>query len=157
MDTADLHARILAFLRGELALTGHQVCVSLELELAPTAQGFRPQQLKKWIRESQPELFEGGLETEKLVAAIVQLADDDVETQPAGKYRYVLRTHQHLGGRSTLSFSLSPTQRYDGGDDSTALVASAGQKIDGNAMATAILGKHSGELYASTCSSPSCR
>ena len=145
MDTADLHARILAFLRGELALTGHQVCVSLELELAPTAQGFRPQQLKKWIRESQPELFEGGLETEKLVTTILQMADDDVETQSPGKYRYVVRTLQRLGERSTVSFSLSPTYRGGADDDSTALTV-AGQKIDGNAAATAILGRHAGDL-----------
>ena len=148
MDTADLHARILTFLRGELALTGHQVMISLELELAPSVQGARPQQLKKWIRESQPELFEGGLETEKLASAIIQLADDDVETQQLGKYRYVLRSHQHLGGRSTLSFSLSPTYRHDGPDgaESTTALMAAGQKLDGNAAATMILGKHAGDL-----------
>lgn len=149
MHTGDLHAKILTFLRGELALTGHQVMVALELELAPQIQGVRAQQLKKWVRESQPEVFEGGMETEKLVSQIIQLADDDVETQAPGKYRYIVRTHQHLGERSTLPFSLSPSMRHGNGQDdesTTTLMTSSGHKIDANAATTMVLGKHAGDL-----------
>jgi len=107
--TEDLHGKILAFLAGELARKEGRQCTGVDLLYTPGG-GYRDEPIRKWVRTDEPELFEFQ-GAEGLVSTILEIAEEEVNAKPAGRHRFIIRTHQHLGGRATTSFVLSPT--YD--------------------------------------------
>lgn len=108
--TEDLHGKIMAFLAGEFARKEGRQCVGIDLIYTP-GDGYRDEPIRKWVRPDDPELFEmPGVEG--LVSTILQIAEDEVDAKTSGRHRFVLRTHQHLGGRATMTFALST--RYVG-------------------------------------------
>ena len=111
--TEDLHGKILAFLVGEFARKEGRQCTGVDLLYAP-GEGYRDEPIRKWVRTDEPELFEFQ-GAEGLVSTILEIAEGEVDAKPSGRHRFVVRTHQHLGGRATMSFALSPT--YVGGGD----------------------------------------
>jgi hypothetical protein len=121
-DNVELHSKILTFLAGEFARKEERQCISVDLHFAP-GNGFKEEPLRKWVRAEEPELFGDFIKIEDLVKTIIEIAEGEADAKPAGRHRFVIRTHQHVGGRQTFSFALSPT--YNGSDD-TALVASGG-------------------------------
>jgi len=122
-DNAELHSKILTFLAGEFARKEGRQCVGVDLLFAP-GNGFREEEIRKWVRHDEPDFFDSFVKIEELVKMIVDIAEGEADAKPAGKHRFVIRTHQHMGGRGMHSFALSPT--YSGSSDETALVAGGG-------------------------------
>lgn len=116
-------SKILTFLVDEFGRKDGRQCVGVELLYTPP-NGFRDEQIRKWVRADDPELFESFINTEKLVSTIIEIAEGDADTKPAGKHRFVVRTHQHMGGRAQHPFALSPS--YNGGGEEVALAMGGG-------------------------------
>lgn len=113
------HAKAFAFLAGALALTEHQTAIRIDLSYAP-AGGYRADPLRSWTREGTPEYFAGEdgkpnqVFTERLTAEIFEIAEDHADTYGAGRHRFVVRIHQHMGGRMTHAFAILPS--FSGGE-----------------------------------------
>lgn len=114
--TEDLHDKILAFLTGELARKEGYQCTGVDLLYAP-GEGYRDEPIRKWVRADDSELFDLP-DVERLVVMILKIAEDEVDAKPIGRHRFVVRTHQHFGGRATHSFALSPPYVGGSGKDS---------------------------------------
>ena len=145
-DNAELHAKILQFLMAEWSRKDNRQLVSVELIYAPGG-GFREEPIRKWVRADEPDFFAEFVNVEKLVTQILEIAEGEVDAKPAGKHRFVLRTHQHLGERANMSFPLSPS--YIGGDE-TSLVPNGGggggSRGGGDVAAAQILASNNGQL-----------
>lgn len=122
-ENAELHGRVLGFLMTEWARKDNRQLVGVDLLYSP-GQGFRDEERRKWERADEPEFFAEFVNIEKLVSQIVEFAEGEADSMPAGKHRFVLRCRQHGGNKPTMSFSLSPG--YRGASDDTALVSSGG-------------------------------
>ena len=146
-DNAELHSKILAFLAGEFARKEIRQCTGVDLLYAPS-NGYRDEEIRKWVRADEPELFENLVNVENLVTSIIEIAEGEADARLAGKHRFVIRTHQHGGSRPTMSFALSPG--YRGGDDEAALVPSGGGSGGGglkaDVVAMQVLAGHSGQF-----------
>lgn len=105
-DNVELPGKILQFLMTEWTRKDSRQLVSVELLYAPGG-GFREEPLRKWVRADDPDFF-AEFTASKLVAQIIEIAEEEVDCKPVGRHRFVLRTQQHLGGRANLSFPLSP-------------------------------------------------
>jgi len=105
-DNAELPGKILQFLMTEWARKDNRQLVAVELIYAPGG-GFREEPIRKWMRADEPDFFTA-VNIEKLVAQIIEITEEEADSKPAGKHRFVIRTHQHLGERATMSFPLSP-------------------------------------------------
>jgi hypothetical protein len=138
-DNAELHNKILTFLAGEFARKDGRQCVGVDLFYAP-GNGFRDEEIRRWERTDEPELFDNFINIEKLAKLIVEIAEGEADAKPAGKHRFIARTRQHMGSRAVQSFALSPG--FSGGDEA-ALVASGGA---GRQDATGVLMNHAGQL-----------
>jgi len=121
-DNTELHAKILGFLMGEWARKDNRQLVGVDLLFAPGG-GFRDEEVRKWVRADEPDFFAEFVNIEKLVTQILEIAEGEADAKPAGKHRFVVRTHQHLGGRANMSFALSPGYT---GSDKTALMSNGG-------------------------------
>ena len=144
-DNAELHAKILQFLMAEWARKDNRQLVSVELIYAPGG-GFREEPIRKWVRADEPDFFAEFVNIEKLVIQIIEIAEGEVDAKPAGKHRFVVRTHQHLGERASMSFPLAPS--YTGGDE-TSLVPNGGgggSRGGGEIAAAQILASNNGQL-----------
>jgi hypothetical protein len=115
-DNAEHHGKILGFLMAEWARKDNRQLIAVDLLYAPGG-GFKDEEIRKWIRADEPELFAEFVNIEKFVAQIVEIAEGEADAKPAGKHRFIIRTHQHGSGRATHSFALSPS--YRGGDELT--------------------------------------
>jgi hypothetical protein len=117
-DIAEIHAKLSAFLAGELARKEGRQCIGVDLRHAP-GYGCRPEEIHKWARVDQPELFD---DVEQLVAQIVAFAMDeaDAKVEP-GKHRFVVMTRQFHNDRATHSFKLSPHYSGSAGDEAVAV------------------------------------
>lgn len=117
MSTSEeLFQGILGFLIEEFRRSGGRQCVRLELQHAPT--GYRPDVITSWDRSDDPALFElsENLEPiEGLAAQIVKRAEEEADSYGSGTHRFLLITHQQLGGRGRKSFSIAAS--FIGGDD----------------------------------------
>lgn len=138
-DNVELYGKVLSFLAGEFARKEGRQCVGFDLFYAP-GNGFREEEVRKWVRADEPELFDDFVKLEELVKKIIDIAEGEADAKPAGKHRFVIRTHQHLGGRGMLSFALSP--QFSGNPDETSLVPSGG----GAGGQANILAQHSNQL-----------
>jgi hypothetical protein len=138
-DNAEIHGKILGFLMAEWARKDNRQLISVALLYAP-GNGFKDEEIRKWVRADEPELFAEFVNVEKLVAQIVEIAEGEADAKPAGKHRFVLRTQQFMNDRSTLSFSLSPS--YRGGDEIT--IASGGN--GGGGRDQQVIANHAGQL-----------
>ncbi len=119
-DNPELHARILGFVMAEWARKDNRQLVSVDLMYAP-GQGFRDEEVRKWVRADEPDFFAEFQNIEKLVTLIIEIAEGEADAKPAGKHRFYVRTNQHLGGTARLSFALQPS--YAGQDDSALAIA----------------------------------
>jgi hypothetical protein len=138
-DNAELHGKILGFLAGEFARKEGRQCIGVDLLYAPGG-GFKDEEIRKWSRVDEPDLFDNFVNVEKLVAQILEIAEGEVDAKPAGKHRFVVRTHQHMGGRATQSFALYPT--YTGGDESALMPGGGG----GGGGRPDVIANHAGQL-----------
>jgi hypothetical protein len=138
-DNAELHGKILGFLMAEWARKDNRQLIGVDLLYAP-GNGFKDEEIRKWIRTDEPELFAEFVNVEKLVAQILEIAEGEVDAKPPGKHRFVVRTHQHMGGRATMSFPLSPSYR---GSEDTALMPSGG---GGGSRDQQVIASHAGQL-----------
>ncbi len=136
-DHAELHSKILGFLMQEWARKENRQLTAVDLLYAP-GSGFRDEEIRKWVRADEPELFAEFVNIEKLVAQIIEIAEGEVDAKPSGKHRFIVRCTQHAGSRPTLSFALSPS--YTGSDD-TAIVPSGSSSKDQQVIAN-----HAGQL-----------
>lgn len=121
-DNAELHQKILSFLMTELARKDNRQLDGVDLLFAP-GNGFRDEPIRKWVRADEPDFFAEFVNIEKLVTLILEIAENEVDAKPGGKHRFKVVTHQHLGERPYMSFSLSPG--YTGGEE-TSLVPNGG-------------------------------
>ena len=111
----------MSFLSGEFARKEGRQCVGIDLIFAP-GNGYKDEEIRKWTRVDQPELFDvpnNFANLEGLVTEIIGIAEGETNAKPPGRHRYMVRTHQHLGGRAIQSFALAP--QYTGGGDDVAL------------------------------------
>lgn len=122
-DNTELHAKILGFLMAEWARKDNRQLVSVDLMYAP-GQGFRDEEVRKWVRADEPEFFAEFVNIEKLVTLIIEIAEGEADAKPAGKHRFIVRTHQFLSGTARLSFALQPS--YTGQDDAALAIAHGG-------------------------------
>ncbi len=138
-DNAELHGKILGFLMAEWARKDNRQLTGVDLLFAP-GNGFKDEEIRKWIRADEPELFAEFVNVEKLVAQIIEIAEGEADAKPPGKHRFIVRTHQHMGGRATMSFPLSPSYR---GSDDTALMPSGG---GGGSRDQQVIASHASQL-----------
>jgi hypothetical protein len=122
-DNAELHGRVLGFLMGEWSRKDNRQLVGVDLMYSP-GQGFRDEEIRKWERADEPEVFAEFVNIEKLVNQIVEIAEGEADAKVPGKHRFVVRTRQHGGTKPTMSFALNPG--YRGAGDDTALVSGGG-------------------------------
>lgn len=99
--------RLLAFLSSEFAQKGGSQCVRVELLYSQPQ--FREEELCRWAREQDPELFEKLDRVERLISDIIEKAEAHTDSFTQGKHRYVVRTLQHMGGRMTCAFIMVPS------------------------------------------------
>jgi len=140
-DNTELHAKIMAFLSGEFARKEGRQCVEIDLIYAP-GNGYKDEEIRKWSRVDQPELFDvpnNFANLEGLVTQIIEIAEGETNAKSPGRHRYMVRTHQHLGGRAFQSFALAP--QYTGGGDDVALMTATGGKGD-----QSIIANHASQL-----------
>ena len=123
VDNAELHGRVLGFLMGEWARKDSRQLVGVDLLYSP-GQGFRDEEIRKWERADEPELFAEFVNIEKLVSQIVEISEGEADAKVPGKHRFVVRTRQHGGTKPVMSFALNPG--YRGAGDDTALIANGG-------------------------------
>lgn len=123
----EIREKLLEFLSGEIAKKGPQQCVRIDLVYAQPQ--CREEELRRWAREADPELFENLLRVEKLIAEIIELAESHTDSFGQGKHRFVVRTHQHIGGRSTRAFLMSPAATI-GGTEQALVPAAGGSSTD---------------------------
>src|SRR6185436_14345025 len=130
-DNQELHGNILKFLMGEWARKENRQLMGVDLLYAP-GHGYRDEEIRRWERADEPEFFAEFVNVEKLVATIVEIAETDADTRPAGKHRYVVRTRQHMGSKPSMSFALQPS--YGGSGDEVSIVPTngAGASREGN-------------------------
>jgi hypothetical protein len=141
-ENAELHSKMMAFLMGEFARKDGRQCVRIDLLYAP-GNGFREEDIRKWVRADQPELFDGFANIEQLVSQIIEIATGEVDAKPAGKHRFVLKTLQHHNDRATFSFALQPG--YSGSEE-VALTVGAGPGGRGDNTALSVMMNHAGQL-----------
>lgn len=139
-DNAELHGKILGFLMGEWARKDNRQLVAVDLLYSP-GQGFKDEEIRKWTRADEVELFAEFVNVEKLVTLIIEIAEGEVDAKPAGKHRFIVRTHQHVGGRATMSFALSPS--YRGADDLSIMPSGGG---GGGGRDQQVIAGHAGQL-----------
>lgn len=123
MADAELHSKILGFLMAEWARKENRQLVAVDLLFAP-GNGFRDEEIRKWVRADEPDYFAEFANVENLVTQIIEIAEGEADAKSAGKHRFVVRTHQHLGGKASTSFVLSPS--YNGSEDTALSIAGAG-------------------------------
>ena len=140
-DNAELHGKILGFLMTEWARIGDRQLVRVDLLFAP-GNGFKDEDIRKWVRADEPDLFAEFVNVEKLVTQIIEIAEGEADAKPAGKHRFVVRTHQHLGGRGNLSFALSPS--YTGSDETALMFGGGGG--GGGGRDQQVIASHAGQL-----------
>jgi hypothetical protein len=145
-DNAEIFAKILTFLAEQFALKENRQCVGVDLLYSPGG-GFRDEMMRQWLRKDDPELFDTFVNVEKFAAQIVEIVEGEVDAKQPGRHRFVVRTHQAMGGRAFTSIVLQPTFR--GGGDETALVPANGGPgaVSGgpNQLAT-VLASHASQL-----------
>jgi len=143
-DQAELHGKILGFLMGEWARKDNRQLVSVDLLYAP-GSGYRDEEIRKWVRADEPDLFAEFVNIEKLVAQIVEIATGEADAKAPGKHRFVVRCTQHGGSRPTLSFALSPS--YTGNED-VAIVPTGGGLGGGGVSSKdqQVIANHAGQL-----------
>jgi hypothetical protein len=142
----ELRGKILAFIAGEFARKDIRQCTGVELFYAP-GNGFRNEEIRKWLRTEDPETFENFANMERLVASILEIAEGEADAKAPGKHRFIVRTLQHSGGCATQSFALSPA--YSGGDE-LALTTSGGGRQDVIANHAAQLMRINAQMYEGT-------
>ena len=148
-ENAELHQKIFGFLTAEWARRENRQLTEVHLVYAPGG-GFRDEPIRKWVRADEPEFFAEIVNVEKLVTAILEIAEGEVDAKPAGKHRFVIRTQQHLGERANMSFALQPSFH---GTDETAMMTGGGGGGGGGAgrggadiAAAQILASNNGQL-----------
>lgn len=137
-DNAEIHGKILGFLMAEWARKDNRQLVGVDLLYSP-GNGFKDEEIRKWVRADEPELFAEFVNVEKLVSLIVEIAEGEADAKPAGKHRFIVRCHQHLGSRPSHSFALSPSYR---GSDDVAMLAGGG----GGGRDQQVIANHAGQL-----------
>lgn len=142
-DNAELHGRVLGFLMGEWSRKDQRQLVGVDLMYSP-GQGFRDEEIRKWERADEPDLFAEFVNIEKLVNQIVEIAEGEADAKVPGKHRFVVRTRQHGGTKPTMSFALNPG--YRGAGDDTALVSSGGGGQRGDIAVAQVLASNNSQL-----------
>lgn len=108
------HPKLLAFLAGEFSKKEGRQCVRVDLEYSQPG-GYRPERLRTWAREEEPELFDNFVQVEQLTSTIIEIAEGHADSFGMGSHRFLVRTHQHLGGRAMHSFKVVPS--FEAGAD----------------------------------------
>lgn len=121
----DVHTKLLAFLAGAFAFIELKACIRIELQYAQEG-GYRPEPLKVWSPEVNLELFSdrGHVHIERLVVELVEIAENHADSYGRGRHRFIVRAHQHMGGRTTHAFHLLPSS--DGDETAIATTGSGG-------------------------------
>jgi hypothetical protein len=140
-DNAELHGKILGFLMAEWARKDNRQLIGVDLLYAP-GNGFKDEEIRKWIRADEPELFAEFVNIEKLVSLIVEIAEGEADAKPAGKHRFIVRTQQHMGRGGMHSFALQPSFR---GSEDLSLM-SGGGGAGGGRSDSGVIANHAGQL-----------
>lgn len=122
-EHAELHSKLLSFLMSEWARKDNRQLVAVELMYSP-GQGYKDENIRKWVRQDEAELFAEFGNLEKLVQIILEITEGEADAKPPGKHRFFVRTHQFAGERATHSFSMSPS--FKGASDDLAMAPSGG-------------------------------
>lgn len=100
----ELHTKIRNFLAEQCGRVEGRQCV--KFILLYSQPGFRAEDLRSWKRDGNPEWF-GSLDMIALATStIIEIAEAHAEALDQGMHRYTVRTHQYLGGRESLNFTL---------------------------------------------------
>jgi hypothetical protein len=145
-DNTENHRKILGFLSAEFARKEGRQCVGVDLLYAP-GNGFKDEDIRKWTRTDEPELFDSFINVEKLATQILEIAEGEADAKQAGKHRFFVRTHQHLGGRAVHSFALSPSYK---GDELALTSSGSGNRADVLANHAAQLMRINAQMYEGT-------
>jgi hypothetical protein len=138
-DNAEIHSKVMSFLVAEWARKDNRQLVAVDLLYAP-GNGFKDEEVRRWVRADEPELFSEFIHIEKLVVQIVEIAEGEADAKPAGKHRFVVRCHQHIGSRVIFSFALSPSYR---GSDEITLAGGGG---GGGGRDQQVISQHASQL-----------
>ena len=145
-DNAELHSEILRFLMGEWVRKENRQLVGVDLLYAPGG-GFGEDEIRRWEREDEAELFAEIANVEYLVTQIIEIAQNECDAKTAGRHRFVVRTRQHFGSKPKMSFVLYPSWRGSG--DDVALVpngAGGGGGKSSDTVAMQILAQNNGQF-----------
>ena len=75
-------SKLMTFVAGEFARKEGRQCVSIELVYAP-GNGFREEEIRKWVRAEDTELFDNFARIEQLVGSILEIAEMVTKHAPA--------------------------------------------------------------------------
>jgi hypothetical protein len=131
------HGDLLAFLAGQFVQRDEHQCTAVELVFSP-GKGFRDEHVRRWDRHQTPEKFEV-VAVEKFATEIIELITHEVDQKEPGKYRYVVRTVEHLGERATHSIAMQPA--FSGHPDENALAVASGAR-----GSEGVIASHAGTL-----------
>ncbi len=98
------HRLLVEFLGREFARREGRICT--EVCLVQAQPGSKGRDLQTWYREENPALFENLGNVEQLASQMLDLAEKDAATLASGRYRYEVRTTQHLRGTARVAFQV---------------------------------------------------
>ncbi len=98
------HRLLVEFLGREFARREGRICT--EVCLVQAQPGSKGRDLQTWYREENPPLFENLGNVEQLASQMLDLAEKDAATLASGRYRYEVRTMQHLRGTARVAFQV---------------------------------------------------
>jgi len=142
-DHAEQHGKLLGFLMAEWARKDNRQLTEVDLLFSP-GQGFRDEEIRKWVRADEPEFFAEYVNVEKLATQIIEIASGEADAKPAGRHRFLVRTKQHLGNRATHSLVFHPT--YTGSDETALTTGGGGGSRGADVSAAQILASNNGQL-----------
>ncbi len=114
-DSEDNHRKLVSFLTREFSRTEGRMCIRLEL----FHNEARGDSLRAWHRAEDADVFNSLGNIEQLATTVIREAESTAESFGGGGHRFVVRTEQHLGGRSRMSFRIDIESDVDG-DSATA-------------------------------------
>lgn len=125
------HKKIVEFITRQLALGEHRSLTTLELLHAPG--NGRGSSLQTWDRSSQAEIFEGQAKIEELASKILEIAEPYARDL-GGVQRFMLKTTQHLGGITRMTFRVEDDLDMGGDDQASVAEAPNSQGLTGQLM-----------------------
>ena len=130
----ELHAKVLSFLLKEFARLEGRQCT--RVDLTSSAPGSRGSSIGVWDRAEYPDPatspFQGQGNIEALTTDVLRKAEEYADSFGSGQHRFVIVTHQVLGGTGRCAFRVAVASEDDpdvGGNDAPTVTGQLAQQM----------------------------